>query len=339
MAMNQVLLTMDHYDSYMKRIRTTPTTTAPVTQTGAFVCYNGNVEAYSATKHGTSVTTYPSYQEASANCVNNPNELKPGTVRPPLQTRPFKTDVMNLALAGLVPPNKYYPWMAKLPFEPTDVAFKDWRAKAAERQSLYNKMANQLNQYSPGSATASNLSFLAGQQAEGLIGDIDKVDSDNVAIANQYAQSEQARKDKVMAANVGARDEYIDQLNTLYQNYDNALRGYYSGIGQAGTTLSENQLKALLINAAQDRYQFDPWTSQTYFSGSGKGWGDFGSSSASDWGALGADYAEAQKAIPGITPDTWRQIKYGKSKYGGSIKKPSLSAIAKMIEGGHSFPF
>jgi len=283
---------LEHYDSYKWKGPTPGTTTTA--QPAKYVCTENGVAVYNPAVHA-NLTPYDSYAAAQQVCYKDPGKLIP----PPVRKPPFKymtPDLVNMAAAAAIPPKKYLPWSPQLPFEPGDVVFEDWRAKAAERQSVMNKMMNQMNTYSPGSATASNLSFLAGQGSEGLIKDISDVDARNVATANQFSQQEIGRRDKNMAANLGRAEELYKGNVIANQQYDNSKRAYINNMAKTFGQAWKNRMQLGLLNNVNTMYPVDPTTGYSYYTG-GKGTNNFnggsggsGSYSAKDMQALKAQY-------------------------------------------------
>lgn len=218
------------------------------------------------------------YKDANGNCVKIPFDFM----------TPDKVTMLATALGA---PKKYLPWGQKLPFEPGDVVFKDWRAKAAERQSLYNKMADQLNTYSPGTATASNLSFLAGQQAEGLIKDIDDVDAYNVQVANAFSDRERQRKDQNNMLNLAKAEELYKGNVIANQQYDNAKRQYFNNMAKAYGNAWKNRMYLGLLNSVNPMFNIDPWQGQSHFKG-GFGADDLGGMLSGTTTSTGSTYKD-----------------------------------------------
>ena len=269
---------LEHYDAYKWKAPAPGTTTTA--QPGKFVCTENGPAPYNPAIHA-NLTPYDSYAAAQQVCYKEPGTLIPPVIKKP----PFKymtPDLVNMAAAAAIPPKKYLPWSPQLPFEPGDVVFEDWRAKAAERQSVMNKMMNQMNTYSPGSATASNLSFLAGQGSEGLIKDIADVDARNVNTANQFSQQEIGRRDKNNAANLGRAEELYKGNVIANQQYDNSKRAYINNMAKTFGQAWKNRMQLGLLNNVNTMYPVDPITGYSYYTG-GKGTNNFnGGSGGSD---------------------------------------------------------
>ena len=210
---------------------------------------------------------YSSSQEAAMHCPGGaiPNEIPTG--QKPVEKKPgFLTpDKLSLLTAGLIPPQAYVPSVAELPFRQGDLVLEDWLSKAQQRQQTYNTSANTLGQYQPGTALASNLSFLAGQTGEGVAQDIAQTDSRNVDRANQFMAQELQRKSMNDIYNTNARDRRYEGLVTTKQNLDNARRKYLSGITKATNNAFANRMYLDMINKVNPVYNVDPRSGLSFF--------------------------------------------------------------------------
>jgi hypothetical protein len=247
--------------------------------------------------------------EAEAQCPLKPGDFNGGkTSQVPFD---FMTpDKVNFLAALTGAPKKYLPWGQKLPFEPGDVLYEDWRAKAAARQSMFNKMADQLNTYAPGTSAAANLSFLAGQQAEGLAQDIAQVDARNVATANTFTSQERQRKDQNNLFNLGMAQDLYKGNVIANQQYDNAKRVYFNNLAKSYGNAWKNRMYLGLLNSVNPMFNIDPWRGQSHFKGGYSeddlGGGMFGNTASM---GTGMTYRErvAQKVKEGYTIEHARQ--------------------------------
>ena len=167
-------------------------------------------------------------------------------------------DINDRLAAGYAAANvkKYHPWSAKVNPVLPDVVYDDWRAKAAARQSQFNSAANTLGTYAGGPGLASNLSFMAGQQAEGVSSDIDNTSRANT---NIYNNAELQRANLINQAQMinaqNATNNWSDE-NALDSKYraamNDAIKGY---------TKAQNQG----ITNAADRYNLNISESPYYY--------------------------------------------------------------------------
>jgi len=227
-------------------------------------------------------------------------------------------DKVNFSAAVAGRPNKYLPWASRIPFQGSGVVFEDWRAKAAERQGMMNRTANQLNTYSPGSATAANLSFLNAQSGEGLIGDIASTEGRNVATANQHMALEGQRRDQNTLTNYQQQQNLYNGNAIANQQYDNAMNAYNTNLAKSFGNAWNNRMKLGLTNAVNPYYQVSPYTGQSNWTGNAKGVEQLGSSSGSssgtDWASVGKEYAAAKAAHPQLANMTFEQFQKERGK-------------------------
>ena len=239
---------------------------------------------------------FGSAPEAAMNCPSTgeipgkiPTGEKPKEIPPKFLTQ----DKLGLLSAGLIPPQAYLPYVADLPYREGDLALEDWLSKAQQRQQTFNTAATTLGQYQPGTAMASNLSFLAGQTGEGVAQDIAQTDSRNVDRANQFMAQELQRKTANDAYNAEARNKRWEGITTTKQNLDNARRKYVKGITQAAQTAISNRGYLDMLNKVNPVYNVDPTTFLSYFK-EGYGPDRLGMASSNTSGG-GMDWANVRK--------------------------------------------
>jgi hypothetical protein len=238
---------------------------------------------------------YKSAQEASMYCPGEtiPGKIPTGEIPPPDKVRFLTQDKLGLLGAALYPPQAYLPYVSELPYRQGDLALEDWLAKAQQRQQTFNTAATTLGQYQPGTAMASNLSFLAGQTGEGVAQDIAQVDSRNVDRANQFMNMELQRKTANDAYNANARDKRWDSMTITKQNLDNARRKYTKGIIQAAQNAISNRGYLDMLNKVNPVYNVDPTSFLSYFK-EGYGPDKLGMASSTQTGG-GMDWANVRK--------------------------------------------
>jgi len=161
-------------------------------------------------------------------------------------------DKINLtnATANWAGNKKYLPYIPDVSLQHAAPTFEDWRGQAGALQSGYQNNARVSGIYGPSSALNSNLSSLAGQQAEQLAGVIGGVGAKNTATANQFAEyntgltnSEAAQRAqnraKLWEGNVIANQQYDNANREGRTNFVNALN---QGFTNAANTYNENSV-------------------------------------------------------------------------------------------------
>jgi hypothetical protein len=268
---DDTMIGAEHYDSYREKVKETPTSKQII----GYKCTGRNPESnlpiivssgYLDEAARNEAGAVASQAEAALQC---PDEVIPGKVKT-TGTTPDKPgfltpDKLSLLAAGLIPPQAYVPSVAELPFRQGDLALEDWLSKAQQRQQGFNIAANTLGQYQPGTALASNLSFLAGQTGEGVSQDIAQVDSRNVDRANQFMAQELQRKGANDMYNASARDRRFEGLAVTKQNLDNARRKYISGITKATNNAFANRMYLDMLNKVNPIYNVDPRSGLSFY--------------------------------------------------------------------------
>lgn len=266
---DDMMIGAEHYDSYRTKPKMVPAR-SPIGYKCTGVDDAGNpmiVESsYMDAEAMAADGAVGSRQAAAMQCTGSitPNKITTGNKTP--ERAGFLTpDKLALLTAGLVPPQAYLPSVADLPYRQGDLALEDWLSKAQQRQQTYNIAANTLGQYQPGTAMASNLSFLAGQTGEGVAQDIAQTDSRNVDRANQFMAQELQRKTANDAYNAAARDKRWEGFVTTKQNLDNARRKYLAGITKAANNAFANRMYLDMVNKVNPIYNVDPRTGLSFF--------------------------------------------------------------------------
>jgi hypothetical protein len=214
-------------------------------------------------------------------------------------------DIVNMAAASAVPPKKYLPYIAPAPYESNRLSLEDWRAQAAARQSMYNKQGEMMGVYGPTSGQGANQSLAAGQQAEGLAGDIAGVTSRNVDRVNQFLQGERQRKDQFNLLGANRSTELYKGNVVANQQYDNARRQYINNMAKTFGQGWGNASKLGMLNAINPMFQVNPYSGRSFFTGQGYGTDKFGRSSggsgSGDWASIQSDYLKAKRDAPELS--------------------------------------
>ena len=263
--------------------------------------------------------TFTSESEAAATCTKETGTF--GYMTP---------DINSFWGAAQIPPKKYLPWRKNVPYEPGNVVFEDWRAKAAQRfANQYAAPSEQLANYTAPQGFASNASFLAGQSAEGVGQDIGQVDARNVATANMFGSQERQRKDQYNLLNAMNAQDYWKDYVVANQQFDNANRAYINNLVKAGNNAWNNRMNLGMLNAVNPVYNIDPKTGRSYFK---KGYGTsrlpgYASAARSkDMPALVAQYMQ-DKGASDLTFKQWHDMTQG----GGSSAQANPYAAAQSL--------
>jgi hypothetical protein len=177
-------------------------------------------------------------------------------------------DKLNMLATMLNPPKKYMPMRRSTNFEPGRVAFQDWTGRAAQRfATQFAAPANVISTYGDPQSLGANLSYLSGQTADAINQDIMQTEANNIQLGNQFAQTEQTRKDAYNEVNRMANQNYWNELATVNQQYDNSLRDYMSKNASAYGKAWNNRMNLGYLNATDPSFKVDPRTGRNYFAG------------------------------------------------------------------------
>ena len=315
---DDLLIGAEHYDAYRKKEKSQDTTVigyickgvsangAPIVESSSFRD-EAALAAAGASK---------SYQVAIMNCGQDGGggggDEIPGKKKPPTD---FMTpDKLTLMAAAAIPPKGYFPFVSDMPFRPGQLALEDWLSQVQNIQQGYNTSANMLGTYNPGTAMASNLSFLAGQAGDQTAQAISQVGSRNVDRFNQFANTETQRRQNVDAYNTSARDKRWDGYTVTKQNLDNARRRYLNTVTKATNNMWANRMYLDMINSVNPFFNVDPRSGLSYFTNDGYSSKDLGRSSAGagaggiDWSEISRGFQDAKGKFPGLTEEQYLRM-------------------------------
>ena len=198
-----------------------------------------------------------------------PPETVPTTTAPPgvittttiAATKPAKAgwtniDKRNLLNSGMdyASLKKYHPYAATVQPVLPEFTPTDWRGYAATLQSGAGKAADQLGTYGAGQGMASNLSFLAGQQA-GQLGDyISKVDQYNAAGSSNMDAQRANTLNQFTQYNAANRDKNFAEENVYDDRYRTAERLARKGVVKSWNQGDENAAHIYNLNQVESPY-------------------------------------------------------------------------------------
>ena len=266
-----------------------------------------------------------------------PNKVTYGEKTPEGNVGFLTPDKLTLLNAGLNPPKAYFPFSPAVPFRKGSLALDDWRAQAQQRQGTFNTSASTLGQYQPGTALASNLSFLAGQTGEGVSRDIASVNSRNVDRANQFMAQETGRQSYNDMLNAQRMQDLFDKSTITKQNLDNARRKYTTGITKAANNAFANRMYLDMTNKVNPMFNVDPRTGLSFYKkDQGYGTDQFGSRSNMgnvDFSNLGKAYNQAKAQFPDITPAIFMNTMNSRTTYTDTGADGTVDSVRSNMPG------
>jgi hypothetical protein len=284
-----------------------PNTGQPQIQTSSYRDANAMMAAGAVSSSTEAEKQCP---ETTLTTTKPPGDI-PGKT-PPERYGWMTPDIVNLAASAAVPPKKRLPYIAAAQYEPSRLSLEDWRAQAAHRQAMYNKQAEVMGVYGPTTGQGANQSLAAGQQAEGLVGDIAGVTSRNVDRVNQFLQQERQRKDQFNLLGANRATELYKGNVIANQQYDNSMREYVNNMAKTFGQGWKNASQLGMLNAVNPFFKVNPYSGRSYFTGRGYGANMLGQGSSGsgggDFASINAAYTRAKAQLPDLTLDKFLEM-------------------------------
>jgi hypothetical protein len=165
------------------------------------------------------------------------------------------------AMANYFGIKKYYPSLQNYtPYIPSPVPYNPEQELQATQSSV-NQLTDALRATTGSSqalsARASDLQSKEAEIAAQIMGNYNKL---NVGTANEFAYKVSDIMNQAQLKNRQAISTYVDQVNTLNQNYDNAKRAAAEEWTNAVIDAYTNKSKAQVLNSLYPNYHIDPST-------------------------------------------------------------------------------
>lgn len=106
----------------------------------------------------------------------------------------------------------------------------------------------------------ARMAALQGTAAEGIANAMGKYNNLNVGVANEFAYKKADIMNEAALKNQMFTKQYVDEFNTLNQNYDNAKRMARGNLRQSYIDGITNRAQAQVLNDLYPNYQIDPAT-------------------------------------------------------------------------------
>jgi hypothetical protein len=173
----------------------------------------------------------------------------------------WKQDIVNTAgaLGNYYSINKYQPWKGQMqPYIP-DPTFYDPNREIAALQETAG-MAEDVMRGTSGSSQAlgARVSDIQGKAAESIANTMGKYNNLNVGVANEFAYKKADLMNTAQLKNLDATQKYIDSVNIVNQNYDNAKREAGDELRGAYVNAITNRANAQVLNSLYPNYNVDP---------------------------------------------------------------------------------
>jgi hypothetical protein len=189
---------------------------------------------------------------------------KTTTKIPKLPPKEFwKQDKIKIGALSDLDIDKYYPSRQAFHGNFMDPAYKDPTREIAaigEQAQIAGDMAAQMTS---GPGLAAVLSKIQGTASTQIANALDKVQNDNISIYNQAQQFNAGVAANTQVLNQDAAKVYMDAVNLVDQNYDNAKNKLKVELADAHANAWTNRANTYNLNTLTPNYNVDPSTGGT----------------------------------------------------------------------------
>jgi hypothetical protein len=204
--------------------------------------------------------TYDPGKDAAGNCI----ECAEAQPEQPAQRKPAEwwlQDTINTAGAfgDLMGVKKYMPWEARVDLEEPRPVFLDPTRELAAQSEQANIASQAAAQFAGPQALNSRLSQIQGQGAKGAADTLNRINNQNVNIANQFEANQVGIRNQEQAMNQQMAGRVYDKNVISNQQFDNAKRQIKKAdLRESYKTALTNRAKTDALNQMYPNYQVDP---------------------------------------------------------------------------------
>jgi hypothetical protein len=220
-----------------------------------------HADAFSFGRKTKELTDTETEEMTPVDAVGDIKTYTPDYKYPSKDTPWWKQDIINTAgaLGNYYSINKYQPWKGQMqPYIP-DPTFYDPNREIAALQETAG-MAEDVMRGTAGSSQAfgARVSDIQGKAAESIANTMGKYNNLNVGVANEFAYKKADLMNTAQLKNLDATQKYIDSVNIVNQNYDNAKREAGDELRGAYVNAITNRANAQVLNSLYPNYNIDP---------------------------------------------------------------------------------
>lgn len=165
------------------------------------------------------------------------------------------------ALQDLYSIKKYKPYKPTFaPYVPSPTFYDPNREIAAIQETA--GMASDVMSGLGASAQSrgARLAAIQGTAAESIANTMGRYNNLNVGVANEFALKQTDILNEANMKNQAFTKQYVDEFNTLNQNYDNSKRALRNNLRQSYVNAITNRAQAQVLNQLYPNYRIDPST-------------------------------------------------------------------------------
>ncbi len=165
------------------------------------------------------------------------------------------------ALYDLYDIKKYKPYKPTYaPYVPSPTFYDPTREIAALQETAGIATDVMRGMGTSAQSMGARLAAIQGTAAESIANTMGKYNNLNVGVANEFAYKKADIMNEAAIKNQMFTKQYVDEFNTLNQNYDNAKRMARGNLRQSYIDAVTNRAQAQVLNSLYPNYQIDPST-------------------------------------------------------------------------------
>jgi len=181
-----------------------------------------------------------------------------GEIKPPPPKEFWKQDLMKMDALGMTDINKYYPSRQSFTGNFMDPAYKDPTREIAaigEQAQIAGDLAVSMTS---GPGLAAVLSKIQGTAGEQVANTLNQIQSENITYYNTKEQFNAGVQTNTDVLNQDAGKTYMDAVNLVDQNYDNANNALRVEMADLHANALTNRANTFNMNTMTDKYNVDP---------------------------------------------------------------------------------
>ncbi len=219
---------------------------------------------------GKSVKQYASRADADAGCVVTREEFK----QEPKKSGPWwAQDILTFTNTMTDSVNKYDPMMRQLDLLTSEYTPLKKDAQVANIQQMQNQFMNLAANSNDGNVATAAALGASGESFQNAANVMSQIENQNSLMATQNSRENVGIENQERQLNAGLRGQYVGEMATANQNFDNAQRRInFNRLEALKAGMTNYQRKKLQEQVLTPQVFIDPITYDASFSGQGRQW-------------------------------------------------------------------
>jgi hypothetical protein len=220
---------------------------------------------------GKNVKQYSSRADADAGCVETPEDFKKDPIK---KSGPWwAQDIVTFTDTMTRGVNKYEPMMQQVDLLTSEYTPLKKDAQVANIQQMQNQFMNLAQNSNDGNVATAAALGASGESFQNAANVMSQIENQNSNLATNNSLQNVGIENQERMLNAGYRGQYVGQMATANQQFDNAQNRLADNRRQALVAgMSNNQRKILQEEVVTPQVFIDPITFKPHFTGRGRQW-------------------------------------------------------------------